>query len=369
MTYLIIQVLTLLVAATILGFAIGWLIRAFSAKRVEKGLKTTLDKNNRTIPSLKEALMRAEADTEDRESMITALRDNLSDRSQALQDALQDQRAIEEHRDQIEEQMMSATAGLEKEIKDQADENAQCLADLQAELDGEREKMLADMRGKETQLADADREANDLQVQLANLQHDNDISVDDNRKKQAEIERLNQDLLEAAALKQELESQIAALRKELDATEREYQARVRDLNTALSGEKENLASARENAARGEAKLEVLGEQLNDRARELQRLDEQAKHQNATIDRLQGQYTAVCSESASKDADNSGKIAALESELDRQKKLAEKAEKQIREDALQRAKLQEDLNRLYNELQAATDAANNREVELLSLIHI
>ena len=128
MTYLIIQVLTLLIAATILGFAIGWLIRAFSAKRVENGLKNRMDKDARTIPSLREALSRAEADTEDRESMITALRDNLSDRSQALQDALQNQREIEEHRDQIEEQLNSATADLEREIKDQADENEQCLS-------------------------------------------------------------------------------------------------------------------------------------------------------------------------------------------------------------------------------------------------
>ena len=203
---------------------------------------------------------------------------------------MQNQRAIEDHRDQIEEQMLTATAGLEQEIKDQAEENQHCLAQLQTELDHERQKMLADMRGKESQLADADREANDLKAQLANLAQDNRNWKDDNNNKQAELDRLNQDLRDAGALKRELEAQIAALQKALEDTEREYQARVSDLNAALNGEKENLAAVRENAARGEAKLEALGAQLHDRARELQRLDEQARNQNETIDRLQGQYT-------------------------------------------------------------------------------
>jgi len=363
MTYLIIQVLSLLVAATVLGFAIGWLIRAFNANRVENKLNDELNRSSRSIPPLKEALSRAQADTEDRENMISALRETLGQRQNALEDALHTQRAIETQRDQIEEQMALTTSELERTNREQSEEAEQRYQTLQTEMDDERERMLKELQGKESALTHANDESDRLKSLIDQLRESSEEFQEGNAQRDDEIERLNQSLLQADELKGDLEIEISKLRQALADTETQLQTRVADLTDAVNIEKAFLDSARDTVARGEAKLELLDEQMKDRGRELERMEAQAKHQNNAFEKLQLQYMAARSEQASRETENTGKIAKLEDELDRQKDLLEKAESQIRADTRSRDKLQDDLNRLHKEMREASNAGQEKENHL------
>ena len=114
MSYLITQILLLLVLATLLGLGIGWIVRAIGASRREKRLSDEINRTSEQIPPLKEALFAADSATRNQQETISALRSKLDERDSALNDAEITQREIEQQRDSIENQVGLVNAELKK---------------------------------------------------------------------------------------------------------------------------------------------------------------------------------------------------------------------------------------------------------------
>ena len=317
MTYLVIQILSLLTVATLIGLAIGWLFRAISASRREKGLKAKIDSSDREIPSLKNALFQADAATQEQERTISALREKLNDRNNALNNAEITQKEIEQQRDDIENQVDSVNAELKK-AWELADCNEQRVFALQGEMESERDRLRSELRGRVEALETADAKSAGLAAEIERLK-------DANNSKSDTIDTLNNDLVNAENERWALENEIERLKLALENAEQEMKDRIAELSRELDREKAALSNAREAAARSEAKLESLNAQLKDRANELARLEEQTKNQYETIDHLQRQYNLAQQGQATSDSENANRIISLEKDLDAYKKQVDKAE--------------------------------------------
>jgi len=202
MFYLITQVLLLLIAASILGAILGWLLRRVGAARAESELNDKLFEAETALPPMRDALRKAERNLQNKDSSIADLQnqlwasegkigplEDLNTQVAALQDALQSAEA--DHRKSADE--LAAALNTQQHLADE----------LRASLDGSEsersqlESALADLRN---------------QVAAANQQNDalerKRQSMDDELKKLAE--RLEQAMQAHAKASAESAKELAA---------------------------------------------------------------------------------------------------------------------------------------------------------------
>lgn len=320
MLYLIVQVLQILVIATVLGFLLGWILRKIKATRVEEELKSRLHQSEESIQPIKKALEDAQGDIEGRDNSIAALQTRL----RGLDDRLTAELDQEKNAVRQVDQALADANGRRAELENR-------LAEMRVRLennDAAKEKV-------QSECAALQREINSLQISLNDSVNKRDAAIADLKRnleqESREHQRATAQLAAAEVEKEKSLSKIEALKKELA-----------DKNTDLKLAQSEIAALRREIESLQAQLTRL-QQIHDK-------------KVADLEQVSAARQAVSDESNKRLAENASTIGRLEGEIAR---LLDKAAQA----ASEQLGFQQDRDSLNLELAGLRERKNTLQADL------
>lgn len=399
MFYLITQLLLLLAIASLLSGAIGWLCRRYFTEQAHQDeindhkragraqmaeiddLRHEITDRNTQVASLNsklhynaEAMQRAESE---REALLRDI-EELQGLEGVLSEVEQDRALLDQHLAEAEAELEEARkARLENEeaLKNAIALKEQTVAALTANAADKEKQLKAALAlntDKDKQLKDAaaaqarsDKQLREIAVTAA----ENDEKLRSGAAIKANLEdiiaSLNEDIINKTAERDEvnqkhalLSAEFGRLEQKLTQTEQDRDAQVNDLEKSLRQHKDSVAVANQAIAAGEEKLKAVNATLAERTQERHKLEKLCEEQQQQIAALNREIAKSQKAAADAQMASQKQLAKLEQDLDKQKTVAELADRQITREVESKTQLQNDMQHLrgeIEEIQARRDA--------------
>ncbi len=346
MLYLISQVLLLLLIASLLSAAIGWLCRRFVSDSAHADEIRSHQRAGRRqvaeIDDLRQELTDRNSEVADLNSRLHHTR-NAIDGAEAERNGLfkdlEKMRGLESNYqatsaelDRVEQERANAAAALQRALNAQAQKEAEVQQLQQSDFDHQE------------QLRASTAAVGNLEEVIASLNKD--------------ITRQNVAAEKAARQQAILAGDIDKLEQKLAASEALNGQKIADLEKNLRNEKDSLATARQAITAGEEKIRGLEALLAERANERARLEQLTVKQQQEIAALQRELNQLQKDVAESKSSNQKAVSDLEHALDRQSGLAATASNEAANQSKLNGKLQQDIDRLQRDLQDARASASN-----------
>lgn len=350
MLYLISQVLLLLVIASLLSAAIGWLCRRFIADNAHADEIRSHQRAGRRQVAEIDDLRR---ELTDRNSEVADLNSRLHHTRSAIDSAEAEKSGLYDDLEQmrgLENDYQVAAAELDRIDQERANTEAALKHALKAEAEKEAELqgLLQSDSNNQEQLRASVAAVGNLEEVIASLNH--------------EVGAQNAAAEKAAKQQAVLAGDIDKLEQKLAASEALSGQKISDLEKNLRNEKDSLGAARQAITTGEEKIRGLEALLAERGNEKAKLEQLTAKQQQEIAALQREINQLQKDATEAKSNSLKAVTDLEHALEKQTALAATANTQAANQSQLKDKLQQDVEKLNRDLQNTQAAANDRNTE-------